>query len=200
MRIGLFGGSFNPPHQGHVHACVTAMKYLQLDAIWWLVSPGNPLKKNNALPSLETRMENCRAMVSHPRILVTDIEKDLRTLRTFDTVTALQEKFPRTDFVWLAGTDIANEFHRWYRWRDLTRIIPFAFIGRPTKSGLVRENAFRQSSYLRHATLLHGARPDLEAGKIFWIFGEPLNPLSSTLLRARSANLRPEMDGSKIRV
>jgi nicotinate-nucleotide adenylyltransferase len=131
---------------------------------------------------------------------VTDIEKDLRTLRTFDTVTALQEKFPRTDFVWLAGTDIANEFHRWYRWRDLTRIIPFAFIGRPTKSGLVRENAFRQSSYLRHATLLHGARPDLEAGKIFWIFGEPLNPLSSTLLRARSANLRPEVDGSKIRV
>ena len=192
MRIGLFGGSFNPPHQGHIHACVTAMKYLRLDAVWWLVSPGNPLKKNGGMPSLEIRMQNCRDLVSHPRILVTDIEKDLNTIRTFDTVTVLKEKFPRTDFVWLAGTDIANEFHRWYRWRDLTRMIPFAFIGRPTKSGLVRENAFRQSNHLRHATLLRGAQPTLEAGQIFWIFGEPLNPLSSSLLRSRSPNLRQD--------
>ena len=199
MRIGLFGGSFNPPHQGHIHACVTAMKYLRLDAIWWLVSPGNPLKKNGGMPSLETRMQNCRDLVKHPRIVVTDIEKDLNTIRTFDTVTTLKEKFPRTDFVWLAGTDIANEFHRWYRWHDLTRIIPFAFIGRPTKSGLVRENAFRQSNHLRHATLLRGAQPTLEAGQIFWIFGEPLNPLSSSLLRSRSPNLLRGLDGSKIK-
>lgn len=183
MRIGLLGGSFNPPHAGHVHACLVAMKYLQLDAVWWLVSPGNPLKSKTGLPPLEARVEMCRALTSHPDIIITDIERDLGTVRTFDTVTELQKKFPKTDFIWLSGTDLAYEFHRWYRWRDLMKLLPFAFIGRPTKSGLVRTNAFRQTATLRQITLNQGANPALEAGQIFWIFGEPLNPLSSTLLR-----------------
>lgn len=190
MRIGLFGGSFNPPHAGHIHACVTAMKYLQLDAIWWLVSPGNPLKAKAGVPSLEERVANCRALVTHPNIIVTDIERDLGTTRTFDSVTALQSKFPTTDFIWLAGTDIVYEFNRWYRWQDLMKIVPFAFIGRPTRSGLVRHNVFRQIGGLRHVTPHHGIRPALDAGQVFWLFGEPLNPLSSTMLRAQTLDLQ----------
>ena len=183
MRIGLLGGSFNPPHAGHVHACLVAMKYLQLDAVWWLVSPGNPLKSKSGLPPLEERVEMCRDLTSHPDIIITDIERELGTVRTFDTVTELQKKFPKTDFIWLSGTDLAYEFHRWYRWRDLLKLLPLAFIGRPTKSGLVRTNAVRQISSLRQITLNQGARPALASGQVFWIFGEPLNPLSSTLLR-----------------
>lgn len=200
LRIGLFGGSFNPPHQGHVHACLTALKYLHLDAIWWLVSPGNPLKPNASLPSLDNRMAQCRALVQHPKILVSGLEQDLGTTRTFDTVKALRERFPQTDFIWLSGTDIAHEFHRWYRWRELTRLVPFAFIGRPSKSGLVRDNAFRQTRHLHHLTLNRGMTPTLSPGSIFWIFGEPLNPLSSTLLRAQTTNLRPVPDESRMEV
>lgn len=189
MRIGLLGGSFNPPHAGHVHACMVAMKYLQLDAVWWLVSPGNPLKPKAGLPDLETRVAQCRELISHPDILVTSIERELGTVRTFDTVTELQKKFPKTDFIWLSGTDLAYEFHRWYRWRDLMKLLPFAFIGRPTKSGLVRSNAFRQMSSLRQITPTHGTRPALDAGQVFWIFGEPLNPLSSTRLRQQQGGM-----------
>lgn len=190
MRIGLLGGSFNPPHAGHVHASLVAMKYLQLDAIWWLVSPGNPLKHKANIPSLTERIKLCRSLVAHPNVIVTDIEKDLGTTRTFDTVTALQEKFSRSDFIWLSGTDIAYEFNRWYRWQDLMKLIPFAFIGRPTRSGLVRHNVFRQAGGMQHVTPSHGIRPALTPGKVFWLFNEPLNPLSSSMLRAQNPDLQ----------
>jgi nicotinate-nucleotide adenylyltransferase len=184
LRIGLLGGSFNPPHQGHVHASLTAMKYLDLDAVWWLVSPGNPLKSKVGLPSLEKRVEACRNLTRHPGIIVSDIERDLGTIRTFQTISGLKSRFPRTRFVWLSGTDIASEFHRWYRWQDLMGLLPFAFIGRPTESGLVRQNVLKQTKDLHHIIPNHGIRLDLDPGHIFWLFGEPLNPLSSTSLRS----------------
>ncbi len=190
MRVGLFGGSFNPPHEGHVHACLVAMKYLRLDAVWWMVSPGNPLKSKDGLPPVEHRMAMCREMITHPDIFVTDIERELGTVRTFHTVCALRDRFPFTDFIWLAGTDIAYEFDRWYRWRELLEQLPFAFIGRPTRAGLVRHNVFRQMSGLHHHTLHHGIRAPLEPGHVYWLFGEPLNPLSSTMLRQQNANLQ----------
>jgi nicotinate-nucleotide adenylyltransferase len=189
LRIGLLGGSFNPPHAGHVHATLVAMKYLQLDAVWWLVSPGNPLKSKDGLLPLTSRVTQCKGLTSHPDIIVTDIEKDLGTTRTFDTVTALQTQFSSTEFVWLSGTDIAYEFSRWYRWRDLMKLIPFAFIGRPTTAGLVRHNVFRQVSGLHQHTPQHGSKAELTAGHIYWLFGEPLNPLSSTMLREQSRDL-----------
>ena len=192
LRIGLLGGSFNPPHEGHVHATLVAMKYLQLDAVWWLVSPGNPLKSNADLPSLETRVEQCRELISHPDIIVSDIEKDLGTTRTFDTVTALQSQFSATEFVWLSGTDIAYEFDKWYRWRELMDLIPFAFIGRPTTEGLVRHNVFHQVSGLHHHTPQHGLKAELEPGNIYWLFNEPMNPLSSSMLRAQNRDLQTD--------
>ncbi len=191
LCVGLLGGSFNPPHAGHVHASLVAMKYLQLDAVWWLVSPGNPLKSRQGLPSLPDRVSMCeRIAAHHPAVIVTDIEQHLGTSRTFDTVTSLQRSFSGTEFIWLSGTDIAYEFHRWYRWRSLMKLLPFAFIGRPTNSGLVRRNVFRQSAELRQVTPLHGIRPELEAGQVFWLYSEPLNPISSTMLRLQKADLQ----------
>jgi nicotinate-nucleotide adenylyltransferase len=183
MKIGLLGGSFNPPHAGHIHASEIALKYLGLDAVWWLVSEGNPLKSKNALPDTQSRITLCRDLVKNPRIIVSRIESSMGTRRTFDTVTALHSHFPQTDFIWIAGTDIAYEFHRWYKWRALIRTLPFAFVGRPTSFGVVRQNVFRQSSTLRHIYPAHGIRPTLEKGQIYWLFADPQMAISSTLLR-----------------
>jgi nicotinate-nucleotide adenylyltransferase len=190
LRVGLFGGTFNPPHEGHVHACEIALKYLRLDAVWWLVSPGNPLKPKTDTPPLDMRVAACRSFVKNPRIIVSDIEHDLGTARTLDTVSSLVKHFPHTDFIWLAGTDIAGEFHKWHQWRALAQKIPFAFIGRPTQSGLVRANALRRLSFLSHTPLLRGEKFSGEKRRIYWIFGEPLNPVSSTLLRRQMQDLQ----------
>ena len=189
MRIGLFGGSFNPPHAGHIHASDIALKYLGLDAVWWLVSPGNPLKPKAGLPDSDTRSSWCRDIVKNPRIVISTIERDLKTTRTYDTVTALQKNFPHTDFIWFAGTDIAYEFSRWYKWQALAQTIPFAFVGRPTNHGVVRHSPFHQLNNLTHHNLSKGGNVPLEKGHIYWIFAEPLNPLSSTMLRNNRENI-----------
>ena len=184
MRVGLLGGSFNPPHAGHAHASEVAKKYLGLDAVWWLVSPGNPLKNNSGLPDLELRIESCNELNSDPRVIISGIEKEFGTRRSLDTIAALKKYFPQTEFVWLAGTDISFEIHRWHRWKSLVSELPLAFIGRPTKSGLVRKNAIRNLP-LKHMVPSHGIKPLLKAGTVFWLFAEPLNSLSSTLLREK---------------
>ena len=186
MRIGLFGGTFNPPHAGHIHATQIALKYLGLDAVWWMVTPGNPLKTKSNLPDLAIRMEHCRTLVTNPRVLVTDIEKDLGTIRTYETVKALQTHFPTTEFIWFSGTEIAYEFPRWYKWRELQTLIPFAFVGRPTKAGQVRRNSFKGNNRLHHIFPMHGMRPALQKGHIYWIFAEPLLDISSTQIRKSS--------------
>ncbi len=184
MRVGLFGGTFNPPHAGHIHASDVALKYLGLDAVWWLVTPGNPLKAQSNLPDLQTRMKNCCDLVTNPRVLISDIEKELGTIRTYDTVKALQTRFPKTDFIWFSGTDIAYEFPKWYKWRQLQMLLPFAFVGRPHDTGQVRQNAFRMNNKLMHIYPLYGIRPPLEKGHIYWIFAEPMLDISSTQLRS----------------
>lgn len=184
MRIGLFGGTFNPPHAGHLHACDVAIKYLGLDAVWWIVTPGNPLKKKSNLPDLQTRMDNCRALITNPRVIVTDIEKNLGTIRTYDTVKALQSRFCLTEFIWFSGTDIAFEFTKWYKWKELQMLIPFAFVGRPQGSGQVRQNSFHMNKQLTHIYPHRGMSPELKKGHIFWIFAEPLIDISSSQLRS----------------
>ncbi|HRK97178.1 MAG TPA: nicotinate-nucleotide adenylyltransferase [Alphaproteobacteria bacterium] len=188
----MLGGSFNPPHLGHVHNSEVAMKYLGLDAVWWLVTPGNPLKSKVGLPNVIDRMNSCRQLVQNPRIIISDLESNLGTTRTVETLPLIQKNFPSTEFVWLAGTEIAHEFHKWYRWQDLIRMIPFAFVGRPTQYGVVRNTVFHNDSSLSHHVLHHGGRPILDKGHIYWIFSEPLNPQSSTLLRAQKTRFAPE--------
>lgn len=195
-RIGLLGGSFNPPHAGHVHAAEVAMKYLNLDAVWWLVSTGNPFKSHHDLIPLQTRMDLCADITNHnPRHVISDIERQMGTVRTYDTIRGLRQNFPKTKFIWIAGTDIAFEFEKWHHAEDIVDMIPFAFVGRPTKHGLVRSNFFRQRTNLTHYTLNSGMKNDLKPHDIYWLFGEPLRDVSSTHLRAAQRENNPKSIG-----
>ncbi len=131
MKIGLFGGSFNPPHEAHRAASLLALKKLGLDRVWWLVTPGNPLKNNARLPPLDQRIKAARKLAASPRIDVTGVEAELGTKYTFDTVTRLQQRRPGVDFVFIVGADNLAHFHRWERWRSLLRAVPLAVIDRP---------------------------------------------------------------------
>ena len=130
MRIGLFGGSFNPPHEGHRAASLFAMKRLGLDRVWWLVSPGNPLKDTRELPSLGKRMAAARARARHPRIDVTDVEAQLCTRYTVDTIRGLSRRCPSVHFVWVMGVDNFVDFHRWRAWRDIFALVPISVVDR----------------------------------------------------------------------
>lgn len=131
MRIGLFGGSFNPPHAAHRAASLLALKKLGLDRVWWLVTPGNPLKDNKKLPPLDERINAARKLAAHPRIDVTGVEAELGTRYTYDTVKRLRQRRPGVDFVFIVGADNLAHFHRWERWRALLRTVPLAVVDRP---------------------------------------------------------------------
>ncbi|KUL93483.1 hypothetical protein DK26_21665 [Bosea sp. WAO] len=131
LRIGLFGGSFNPAHDGHRMASLTALRRLQLDRVWWLVSPGNPLKDNRALPPLAERIAFARNLADHGRIHITGVEANLRTRYTADTLRALKRRCPGVRFVWIMGSDNLASFHRWNEWRTIARMMPIAVIDRP---------------------------------------------------------------------
>ena len=131
MRIGLFGGTFNPPHEGHRLVSTIALSRLGLDQIWWLVTPGNPLKENDGLPSMDARMKAAHALAAHPRIVVTGLEAQIDTRYTYDTIAWLTRRCPGVRFVWIMGADNLAGFHRWQRWRDIASLIPIAVIDRP---------------------------------------------------------------------
>lgn len=130
QRIGLLGGSFDPAHDGHLRLSEEALKRLRLDRVWWLVTPGNPLKAHQPAPMAE-RIAHARSLIADPRIIVTGIEARLGTRRTIDTVTALQRDCPGVHFVWLMGTDNMVQFSQWARWRDIAARIPIAVMARP---------------------------------------------------------------------
>jgi nicotinate-nucleotide adenylyltransferase len=135
QRIGLFGGSFNPPHAGHRQASLLALRKLQLDQIWWVVTPGNPLKDAGGLPPLAKRMQAAAVIAAHPRIAVTGVEGELQTRYTADLIRALKAREPATRFVWIMGSDNLGQFHRWERWRDIARSVPIAVVNRPGHLG-----------------------------------------------------------------
>ena len=130
MRIGLFGGTFDPPHAAHRAACLLAMKRLGLDRVWWLVTPGNPLKDTRGLASLEERMTAARALAHHPRIDVTDLEARLGTAYTYETISYLVARCPGVHFVWIMGADNLRSFHRWQKWRGIATLVPIAVVDR----------------------------------------------------------------------
>ena len=131
LRIGLFGGSFNPAHDGHLYVSLTALRRLKLDYVWWLVSPGNPLKSASGMADFEKRRAGAARMARDPRLIVTDIESRLGTRYTMDTVAALQRRFPQMEFVWLMGSDNLENFHLWRDWQKLARKLPLAVVQRP---------------------------------------------------------------------
>jgi nicotinate-nucleotide adenylyltransferase len=131
QRIGLYGGSFNPPHEGHRHVALMALRRLGLDRLWLLVTPGNPLKKHDGLRSLAVRLSQTRLIMTHPRIDVTGLEAALGSDLTVDTVTALTTRLSTVRFVWIMGGDNLASFHLWRRWRRIADLVPMAIIDRP---------------------------------------------------------------------
>lgn len=134
-RVGLLGGSFNPAHGGHRRISLFARRALGLDAVWWLVSPGNPLKPKAEIAPLHARLGSARAMARRAPIVPTAIERELGTVFTVDTLRALQRRYPDIDFIWLMGSDNLAQLHRWRDWRRLARTMPIAVIARPGYDG-----------------------------------------------------------------
>src|SRR5579863_4726760 len=128
MRIGLFGGTFDPAHAAHRAASLLAMKRIGLDRVWWLVTPGNPLKDTRGLAPLSARTTAARALAHHPRIDVTDLEAELGTRYTYQTISYLVRACPRVHFVWIMGADNLRAFHRWQRWREIADLVPIAVV------------------------------------------------------------------------
>ena len=132
MRIGLLGGSFNPAHRAHRRMSLAAMEALDLDQVWWLVSPGNPLKdKASDMAPYAARLASARAMARRSRIRVSDFEVRNGTRYTVDTLEKLMRRFPKHRFIWLMGEDTVAQFHQWKRWRALARMVPIAVLSRP---------------------------------------------------------------------
>jgi nicotinate-nucleotide adenylyltransferase len=130
LRIGLFGGSFNPPHEAHRSVSLFALKKLQLDRVWWLVTPGNPLKDTGLLPPLEKRVAAAQSVAKHPRIAVTGLEAVIGTQFSYDTIAYLVKECPGVHFVWIMGADNLKNFHRWKNWREIAAMLPIAVIDR----------------------------------------------------------------------
>ncbi|MBV9883562.1 MAG: nicotinate-nucleotide adenylyltransferase [Sphingomonadaceae bacterium] len=130
-RTGLLGGSFNPAHRGHRHISLAALDALGLDEIWWLISPGNPLKPQKGMAPLAARFASARRAAAGARIRVTAIERELGTVYTADTLAALVRRYPRRRFIWLMGADNLAQFHRWRDWRKIASLVPIAVATRP---------------------------------------------------------------------
>lgn len=134
--VGLLGGSFNPAHGGHLHISREAIRRLGLDELWWMVSPGNPLKPEAGMAPFRTRLASARAVAhGHARIRATEIEARLGTRYTVDTILTLRRRFPQLDFIWLMGADNLAQFHRWRGWRTIARAAPIAVFARPRYVG-----------------------------------------------------------------
>jgi nicotinate-nucleotide adenylyltransferase len=184
-RIGLLGGSFNPAHAGHRHVSLEALKRLDLDAVWWLVSPQNPLKGKRGMASFARRMAAAAALARHPRIAVLDLEARLGTRYTVDTLAALRRRFPHVQFVWLMGADILSQLQRWKRWPEMFDRVPVAVFARP--SYCQRALAAAAVQRFRHARVAPGAARRLAAmAPPAWTFlPVRLDPSSATAIRTR---------------
>jgi len=190
MRIGLLGGSFNPPHAAHRAISLFALKRLKLDRVWWLLTPGNPLKDHNGLHALAERAAAARAVAGDPRIDVSCLEAVIGTRYTVDTITNLSRRVSGVRFVWIMGADNLAQFHRWKDWRRIASEVPIAVIDRPPQS-------FRALAAPAAQALARYRLPENQAARLadahapVWVFltGMKLN-LSSTGLRNSDGSWR----------
>jgi nicotinate-nucleotide adenylyltransferase len=189
MAIGLFGGSFNPPHEGHRHASLVALRRLGLDRIWWLVTPGNPLKNNDALPALSRRIAAAQAVARHPRIVVTGLETRIGSRYTYDTIAWLTRRCPGVRFVWIMGADNLATFHQWQHWRAIACLVPMAVVARP--GSMTKGPLGKAGRVLAPYRLPESAARTLSSyAPPVWVFlHAPLDDTSSTALRAGGRGL-----------
>jgi nicotinate-nucleotide adenylyltransferase len=189
MTIGLFGGSFNPPHLGHRLVTLTALKRLGLDRIWWIVTPGNPLKDTRHLLPLAQRMAACRTLMPEPMIDITSFERDIGTRYTLDTLRYLKKRCPAVRFIWIMGADNLIQFHRWQGWRDIAELMPIAIIDRPMTT--LKATASRAAQTLRNARWLEYNAKGLKRAKapaLIFIHGKRSNLSSSAIRQKLIAN------------
>lgn len=191
QRIGVMGGTFNPPHDGHALISRTALRRLGLDQLWWVVTPGNPLKQNNGLPPARDRMALCRKLAPDTRMRITAFEEDLHTPYTAATMAFLLQRYPQVRFCWIMGADNLASFHRWQNWRDIAGNVPIAVVDRP--GWRLRALASPAAHWMRRnyvpehrgAGLLARTAPS-------WTFlTGPLSKLSSTELRRTAPSPAP---------
>jgi nicotinate-nucleotide adenylyltransferase len=184
LRVGLLGGSFNPPHAGHLHIARVAKAKFGLDCVWWIITPQNPLKDKKGIAPYEERYSKVSEMLKHkPSQIPTHIETMLGTSYTFQTIEALRSSYPKTDFLWICGMDNAHIFHQWDRWQDILDIMPMTFIARPPAKGLVKGCPVRQTRHIPHYFKTQGKQTDLKKPGIYWLSGSKMLDISSTKIR-----------------
>lgn len=183
QRVGLLGGSFDPAHEGHVRLTEEALKRFGLDRVWWLVTPGNPLKAHGPAPLAE-RIAYARQIMDDPRVSVTGLEAVLKTRKTVDTIAALQAHYPQVRFVWLMGSDNLVQFREWDRWQEIAARVPIGVLARPgsrLKARVSKAAQIMAADRLpeSHARLLGSTPPPA------WVMVDmPLSNASSTAIRA----------------
>ena len=183
MTIGLLGGTFDPPHAGHLQLSQTVLKRLGLDRLWWLVTPGNPLKSGNDAASFAARLAQAEKLARHPYIVVTGFEARRPSVHTAATIGFLKRRSPSARFIWVMGADNLASFHRWARWRDIFRAVPVAVVDRPDARFAARAGVAASCfapAYLDESDAhgLKSMRPP-----VWTLLSAPLSPLSSSALR-----------------
>ena len=186
LKVGLLGGSFNPPHKGHYHIATLAMRKLDLDYVWWLVTPQSPLKSADGLLPFKERYGLVEDLIRHnPRFMASDLETKLRSRYTHETVQKLQERFSSTQFVWICGMDNAHIFHKWDRWKSLAASLPIVFIARPPSLGLIKNCPVRMlGPQSKHCFLDTMHTFSKEKSRMYWMLDTKMVDMSSTYLRA----------------
>ncbi|QIK96684.1 nicotinate-nucleotide adenylyltransferase [Sphingomonas sp. HDW15A] len=185
-RIGLLGGSFNPAHRGHRRASLAAMRALDLDEVWWLVSPGNPLKPAKGMADYEARLRSAMAIARRSTIRVSDFERQAGTRYSVDTVAAILKYYPQHRFIWLMGEDTVAQFHQWKDWRRLASMLPIAVVSRPGYDDEAR--AARAMGWLRWFVRPRAKAKEWTAwsAPAITFLRLPPDPTSATRLRARN--------------
>ena len=183
--VGLLGGSFDPAHAGHVNITKAALVYFGLDEIWWLVSPGNPLKKISQA-SFTSRLEYATNLMKHPRVRVSDIEKSIGTKYTVDTLSKLMHSFPKIQFVWLMGADNFVQFDQWRKWERIMYKVPIGILARPgNRLAPLTARSARKFRLHRVATKQSQRLPKTQAPSWCYI-NLPMSNLSSSAIRTSS--------------
>jgi len=198
-RTGLLGGSFNPAHGGHRAISLFAMQALGLDELWWMVSPGNPLKPQEGMAPLPQRFASARKQAKGTRIRVTAIERQLGTRYTAETLAKLVRRFPKRQFIWIMGADNLLQFHHWKRWRDIARTMPIAVIARPGYDGAA--HAAVAMGWLRRFVRPASQKErwtDWRPPALVLLRFRP-DPRSATLLRQANPNWHHDMTGRALR-
>lgn len=195
ILTGLLGGSFNPAHGGHRSISLFAIDALQLDEMWWLVSPGNPLKSKTGMAPLPARLLSAQKQSLRSRIKATTIESELGTRYTVDTLQELKRKYPKRRFIWIMGADNLAQFHRWHKWREIAKIMPIAVIERPGYNDRARFG--KAMHYLRKYVRSHDQKRSIDhygAPAILFLRFRP-DYRSATQIRSANPNWFAQYNG-----